>query len=244
MVTKKKKPAPVLQKVPALDPPPSATPKATPAKTPHSNKGFKWTKKKRRAVKYILRGWSDVRIAKELGIHRMTVKRWKDTGEFRAAVIADAHDYAQRIRFKRVHETGVFADQFAVQLAKNLEELGTQDDGPSQLQLNTLQAFAREFREFREHERADFGDNVRRIEGNFTIGALGSTDPTAIAAGAQSFKTFVEENMDKIPSGLIERARNSGEALVLATRALVQETDIIDQIYGEDVALEEKKGKR
>lgn len=241
--SKSKKPAEIVQEDPPSDPPSSAPSDAPSPTLALTVKGaWKWTRKKRKAVRYVVRGWTDIRIAEDLGVHRNTIKRWKDTAEFRAAVLTEANEYTQRTRFKRVHEAGVFADQFGTQLAKTFKELNELKDGKiSQVQLNALQALTRGYSEFRNHERSDFGDNVRRVEGNFTIGALNSTDPAASAAGAVSFKRFIEENVSKIPKGLIEQSRSPGEALVLATRALVQSTDILDKIYEEDKASSEEK---
>ena len=69
---------------------------------------------------------------------------------------------------------------------------------------------------------------------------MNSVDPSSGAVGAQSFQRFVQENIEKVPKALIESARNPGEALVLATRVLVQETDILDQLYEEEKAEAER----
>lgn len=229
-----------LDKAPPKDAQPSA-------QGEHSAKGWKWTRKKRKAVRLIVQGWNNRRIAEELGVHRNTVRTWKATQEFRAAVITEASEYTQRTRFKRVHETGVITDQIVAQVARSFKQLKDQKGELNQTQLNAMQTFMREYREFREQERADFGDARSGGGGglsvNFNLGGMATSDPTAGAKGAQSFKRFVEENMEKIPTGLIEQARTPGEALVLATRALVQETSILDDLYEEDKAADTAKAK-
>lgn len=202
------------------------------------SRAWKWTKVKRKAVRMVCRGWPDTRIAKELGKHRNTIRNWKGTAEFNAAVITYAREYVNRVRFKRVHESGIIADQLASQVARQLAEVNKSDAGDvKQGNLNAMQLFLREYREFRAVERSDFGDDVRRVEGSFHVTGTGLTtgDNATGSKGAQSFKRFVEDNASTVPKRVL--VGNEQQSLVGVARALMQGTDILNELHEEDVAL-------
>jgi hypothetical protein len=216
------------------------------AKNAQKKKSWKWTKTKRKAIQFIVKGYSDTRIGKELEVHRNTLREWKKNQEFHVAILNEAREYVNRTRFKRVHETGIVTDQIAHQLGKRLLDVTKpeiDEDGNErpkqigQIEMNSLQMFLREYREFRNQERSDFGDNVKRVEGKMSIGITGGDGPITLGdKGSQSFKRFVEENNDSIPQRVITSANNPQEALIEATRELIRNTDIVEDIHREDDA--------
>jgi len=208
---------------------------ASPEKTATSPtpKTWKWTKRKRRAVDLLVRGWSVRRIGEEIGASYVTVQRWKSSPEFVTAVLTRARDYVQRTRFKRVHETGLITDHLLAQIARCFARL---NDGGllTQAEVNRLAMLLREYRAFRSEERDDFGDDVRKVEGHFAFGITQPIRPSGERIGDMSFKQFFEANSDKIPTEVFERSKTVAEALVLATRELIKNTDIVDQLFDEE----------
>lgn len=205
---------------------------------------WKWTKKKRKAITYILQGWPDIKIAEMLGVHRNTVRNWKQVQEFHAAVITAAKEYVNRRRFQRVHETGVLTDNLSLLAAKKLKKLIEKEEEFGQVDLNTMQLLLREYREFRGVERGDFGDDVHRVEGglNINVTGLGGTDLKE--KSSQSFKKFVAENADKVTRSIIESPLDPQKALVETTRELLKATPLLDELYVEEKDKEDKDDSR
>jgi hypothetical protein len=150
-------------------------------------------------------------------------------------VLTKAREYVGRTRFKRVRETGVIGDTLAGQIARWLVRLQG-DKALSQVEINQFQVLLREYREYREQERADFGDNVKRVEGSFAVPAEPSPERASGARSAMSFKRFVEEHAHLIPPGTVERTRTPLEALVAITMELLRSTDLLDVMHEEDLA--------
>jgi hypothetical protein len=202
-----------------------------------AQKAWKWTRKKRKAARLIIKGWGDFKVAKALEVHRNTIANWRATPEFWSFVMAEAREYVKRTRFKRVHETGAIANQLATQAKKRLAAINKRGDGLLHSnEINAAQMFLREYREYRDRESADFGDNVKRIEGILHVGVSDSSSGRGYAIGdkgAQSFKEFVEAHSEKLPERLIEGTTQE-EALVGITRELLRETPILDDLYDED----------
>jgi len=193
--------------------------------------GWSWSKTKRKAVQLVLRGVSSVDMAKTLGVHRNTIRAWRARPEFQAEVMARAHDYANETRFRRVYETGTLASQMASRAAQVLADIDKQEGELSQGQLNRLQLFLREYREFRREERQDFGDNTHRVEGNFLVNVTGAAIKQT---SGDSFREFLAQNADKVPERLIHSAKDPTDAIVNVTRTLIRQTDILDQLHAED----------
>lgn len=208
---------------------------------------WKWTKKKRAAIKLILQGRTDVSIAEQLGIHRHTVRNWKRHPEFHAEVMTAAREYVNRKRFQRVSETGIITDQLAAQVVTRLNEIMNRGKkgkpgAVAQADINALQLFMREFREFRSHERADFGDDVKRVEGRLQIFGDDSGAVPKSTKAAQSFKQFVEQHADKLPERIITSATNAQDAILSVARELLQQTEIVNEIFEEEEAGQKDEG--
>ena len=198
-----------------------------------TKRAWKWTKRKRKAVQLLVKGQPITRIADELGVHRNTIRNWRDTPEFNASVMSAAREYVNHTRYKRVHETGIITDQLARQVASKLSKLGKAE--ANQVDLNHLQVFLREYREFRSQERSDFGDDIKRYEGTFNVAmAGGETATPGGEASMQSFKRFVEDNAGKIPERLVTDSESAQEALVEATKVLLRETELLEDLHQED----------
>lgn len=202
---------------------------------------WKWGKVKREVLKMTLKGYSAVMIAKETGVHRNTIRRWKNTPEFQQALVEAAREYRQQHQLKRVHETGVILDQLAAQVAVRLAALNQPatpaDDGNSplftQTDLNMLQTFMREYREFRAQERADFGETQKRVEGQINIGFSGLTGGAAAPAAdtvlTQNFLEFMTQRAPVLPE---IAASSDQDALIKATRALL-DGELLDALLAE-----------
>ena len=209
---------------------------------------WKWTRVKRKAIKLILQGRSNVQIAKELGKHRHTIRRWKETDEFRAETLRQAHEYANQKRFKRVYETGAMTDSVARHAVKTLTKL-EKNRKVSGAEFSRALSFLREYRAFRAEERQDFGDNVQRMEvgGGFTVGITGESGAPKTVTGEQSFKDFLQKSAASMPKRVIQGVTTPAEALVAVTREALKNTDVLDKLHEEDdahMAAEEKNRKR
>lgn len=201
-----------------------------------SRQSWKWTKSKRAAVKLVVQGRSDIQIAKEIGKHRHTIRKWKQAPEFNAACMEAAREYVNRVRYKRVYETGVITDHLSGHVAKCLAHLqATELTDVTQVHLSQLQTCLREYREFRAQERSDFGDDVSRIEGKFSfVGGGGAGASPENEVSSQSLHALLETHQDKIPERAITGAANVTEALVEATRQVLQNTDVLEKMYEEE----------
>lgn len=218
---------------------------ATPAT---SKKGWKWTPKKREAIRLLLQGKTYKAIAKKLGYNEKTIRRWRQTPEFHAELLTKAREYADQHQYKRAFETGLLTDQLATMAASKMAAITEEDGGPGQVDINELQLYLREYREFKDSEKTDFGIDPRGRAGsgggvhvNVGIGVGSGAPPGSDtgAKGSESFKSFIEANLGKVPQRVISDAKTPQQALLGIAEALVEETDVIEELYEEDMAMAE-----
>lgn len=184
---------------------------------------FRWTEQKRQAAEMVVDGRTDQEIATKLGCHRNSVYNWRHTAEFSAECQKKLEEYAARTRLKRIRETGLLTDAIAGKLAKALKEDS----------LNGVAVLGREYHAFRADERADFGDNVRRIEGKLTVTGSHSVE---VRGTSRSFKDFLNDSAEVIDVTPVVEASHEGpqKALVALTESALQNSDLLDQIHAED----------
>lgn len=202
-----------------------------------ASKTWKWDQAKKKAVDMVVHGWPVRKIAKEIGVSPNTVQRWKGHKEFAAAVIEDAREYVSTTRYRRAYETGIITNSLATQVAKHFDLLA-KEGKLTQGDINSMQLFLREYREFRNQERADFGDDAKRIDGRIQIGfGAAPQDSVMQSITQQSFKQFVSENMDKVDRKLIEAQATPQETLTKLAEEILLKTDVLDTLHEEDLAL-------
>lgn len=84
---------------------------------------WKWTRARRQALTWMMRGHTDVSIAGKLDVHRNTLRLWRGRAEFQQELAARVAENRTRMRFRRATEVGLFLDALATRIAGLLARL-------------------------------------------------------------------------------------------------------------------------
>lgn len=193
-----------------------------------SDDTWTWTPEREKCLDRVLAGWPKKQIAEDLGVHRNTISNWCAHPEFQARVREQQGEHQLATRQRRLRETNMFTDRLARLASKQLDavEKFPMDDRA----IRRARDFLTEYREFREQERIDSGENIQRHQ-HAVIGEVNHN----VQVTSQSFKSFLE---DAITSGVIDvEAIDTSDAHALMTSLTQQallETDLLDRLTEEE----------
>lgn len=213
------------------------------------SEGFEWTEQRLRCVDLMIAGIPKTAIARELRVHRNTIGKWTSNPEFISKLRADLNEHIGVTRQRRLMETNNINNKMS-KLATNavdrvlaLEEKmaagETVDPKKMGNAIRNMREFFHEFRAFREEERKDVGDDVKRIETRGTMHHYGDVN-VSHTSNDTAFSDFLADNLEKgiIDADILEEV-DTTKVLPKAVEHVLIETDILDIIDEEDMALEE-----
>ena len=201
---------------------------------------WKWSEKKRKALKQLLAGSPSTEVAERLDVSRNTLLNWSKHPEWIARVQQILHETQTASKLRRISMTGAIADKLGAQAYKALD---TKDEegNPKELDPNAG-LFLRSHLEYAKAERQFFGEeggasgNIGPIV-NITVGGNGpnSVAPVNLAQESTSlvaFRDFVKRYDPK----LAVVAHNPEEAAALLVEKVMQESNLLDTVREENRA--------
>lgn len=221
---------------------------ATDDTKPVDDKEDFWADERRsKCLDMVLIGTPKAVIARELEVHRNTINNWCQDPRFIAEANQRVREHQSSKRLRRMMTTNQINDRVERVLNAATREMAEKvtDDGKfkagqriSGEEMRTMREIAYEYRAFREEERKDFGDDVKKIamQSQHTLtGDVHVTHSINDTPFKEFFKQAVERKIIDVES--IE-GETQGHLLLEAATQVMQETDILDIIEEEDRASE------
>lgn len=203
-----------------------------------------WDDQKEQALDLVLQGLSKSAIARQLGVHRNTINNWCAHPKFIAEGNQRLREHVSAKRQRRMVETNLFGDRLARLAAHQVEKLEEdmkQNRALGGDDLRRMRELMFEYRAFREEERKDFGDDVKRV-------SVTSTNTTSITGdvnvrhtvAATPFGEFVKQAMDEgaIDAEAIESAdgESKGKQILELAERVLTDTTLLDALQDEENA--------
>lgn len=195
---------------------------------------------RQRCFDLVVAGVSKAAIARELNKHRNTINNWCADPRFIAAARQWMREHQSAKRQRRMVTTNVINDKIEDLVLGQVKKLELQAQNPKTPikgeDIRTMRELAYEYRSFREEERKDMGDDVKRVSvnSNHSHTLTGDVQVTHSVSNTP-FKAFVKQQMD---SRIIDvealDAPNQGALLLQATEHILADSDLLDQIDAED----------
>lgn len=240
---------------------------AQPTVSPLSEDEAWWAEDPRReqALQLLLSGSNKSLVARSLEVHRNTIDNWCKDHRFADEMGKRAREHISAKRQQRLRGTNLVNDineRVTIALGRKVEEILRIDErgkprvDEKELEKSSFDKMFRryreasnEFRETREHERIDIGDDVKRVDvtSNTKHTITGDVHVMQHGVNETSFTDYVRKALDTkvINVNAIEVKPNEGEGQLLlkAAEHLLVDTDLLDQINAEDMAAEEASKK-
>lgn len=207
--------------------------------------------RREQALKLFLNGMPKMQIATRLNVHRNTINNWCADSRFVAELNQRMREHVSAKRVRRQMATNIINDaneRIVVALGKKLEsELAIDDDGlPTKMWtddklLRRYREMSYEFREIREQERHDIGDDIKRVSVNSQHTITGDVQVNHHGVNETPFADYVKKAIDEdvIDAEIIEGDETDGQLLLKAAEHLLVDSDVLERINEEDKAVEE-----
>jgi len=191
-----------------------------------SEKEWKWTPKKREALRLTVDGVPIGIVAEKVKRHRNTIRAWWNNPVFANEVRLRSMEKATSTKLRHPHRAGVLAEalfQKSVKVLADEEKTGKLDVGKATLLL----------REFRDNQRLEAeaingGSPVQRHEHHHLFDNTGEVNGSARAKASEPLLKFLE-GYDPTLTKQLTAAKTQDE-LVVAMRRVAMETPIVDVI--------------
>lgn len=186
---------------------------------------FEWTQERERCLDLILRGFSKLKIAEELGVHRNTINNWCKHPTFVRRMSDELNEFTTTTRLRRVRTTSIVTDTVSNMTVKALKNA---EKKPLSLKAQHLaKGWLGEFRSMRNEERLNFGESTDNRNVNTQMHHSGQ-----IATGSRSFKEYLQEQVDRgvVDAQIVSEAGNPQEALVKAVEHVLVEGDYLEEV--------------
>jgi len=199
-----------------------------------------WTKQKRVAFRKVMEGIPILQIAKQIGVHRNTIHNWLGTVEWQKEMQVRVHSKQLSTKLRSLSRFDDLAEKVTTAALDALE-----GDEHGRLNPTLVGVLLKESREVTRTERELYGENMRPGTGsanapqvpaiNINIGRGASTPGTeGEASNALDEISFRDFLLHVTKPGETIEAKDNDDALVLKTRAMLQETDVLDQLHEDD----------
>ena len=213
-----------------------------PDTTPVPTTKWSWNKKKRVAFRMTLEGVSQTAIAKNLGVHRNTIRNWTRTREWLEELKARIQEKQLSTKLRRIGTMDTLVDS----LTRKAQDIA---DSPIPVHPATASVFLKECREYVKTERDLYGENAKIAASggpngsmvNINIGGNDPSIPVNVDMGGQAFKDFVKQNTAQ---GETIDAASPQEVLIAKTRSMLAGTDVLDLLNEEDKYAERTEAAR
>jgi len=223
-------------------------------------KGDFWADPRREeALKLILFGVPKQQVAKQLKppVHRNTINNWCSDARFIAMLNQRMNEHKAATRVRRLRATNTLNDKIEkvtvaliseVEDKLHIDEKGKPHikDEDRELLGKSLRLFREmnfEFRETREQERKDYGDDIKKVAVNQQTTITGDVNVQHHGVNDTPFADYVRKAMaDKaIDAEFIDIPANAaeGQLLLKAAEHVLMDTDFLDQLAEEDKLHEE-----
>lgn len=189
---------------------------------------WEWTEEREEALDLTFKGFGPKKIAERVNVHRNTITNWQKHPEFLKRLEAMTAETRRTVRLRRAQQTNAFTERIVKIADKALTKA---EENPKSYQAKEE---AREwlgmYREFRDEERIDAGENITRIEHQ---GALDHNH----GVRAESFKGFLK---GVIEDGVIDveaidvEGDDAGAVIEAVTQAALTAGDLLEDITEED----------
>jgi hypothetical protein len=214
--------------------------------------------KREEALKLIMFGMPKQQVAKQLDVHRNTINNWCADTRFIAALNQRMNEHKAATRVRRLRATNTMNDKIervTMALLTDVEETLKIDKDTGKPNINDsdreklgkgLRLFREmnfEFRETREQERKDYGDDIKKVAVNQQTTITGDVNVQHHGVNDTPFADYVRKAMhDKaIDAVAIELPNNApdGALMLKAAEHVLMDTDFLDKLAEEDKMQEE-----
>lgn len=201
-----------------------------------------WTEEREKALDMLFSGASKAKIARELKKNRETIVLWTQNPWFSAKLQERLGSHVAETRVRRLRQTTLFADKSAAKLATAYNKADSRDPERRAEGLVEIGLFSDQFRKWREQERADFGDDVRKTRSEVLVAGGLEVKSTQV-----SLVTFLERKLD---DGAIDVSalQQDGDPVHLLSsvvqQALLASPDVLEEMMEEDKAALAEARKR
>lgn len=228
----------------AVVPPVQTEPEIKPEPKPETvgaDEDFFADPRRERALDMLLNGMPKKHIADTLGVHRNTINNWCSDSRFVEAANKRVREHQASKRLRRMMATGAITDvtegltaKAITVIQKHMEDGKTVLDKEVGQGMRFFRELAYEYRAFREEERKDFGDDIKRVQ------VQGSHNVTGEITVVQSvdnipFRDYMKKAID---DGVIDveeiQGDNNGQLLLKAAEHMLVDTDLLEDIERED----------
>jgi hypothetical protein len=195
---------------------------------------WKWNKKKRNALKLFCDGLTLSQIAEETGKPRKTIRHWLSTPEFQGEVLTLMEEHKGSKRIRRMRFTSTMLDTVERNVSQIVDDADKTGVNHGTL-LRRLRGWLDQYRSLRSEERADFGDNVQRVEGQLRFQGRIRHENQSVTT-----MTFAEMAKDIIVPGTLIEANSSQEATAKIVEKVLTEGDFLEKLHAEEASDAEK----
>ena len=213
--------------------------------------------KHEQALNMAFAGVPKTQIARTLVVHRHTITSWFSHPTFVAELTQRMREHMSSTRVNRLQGTNALTQRLQKitlalgadverQLRLDSEGVPLIEDKDRPKLEKTLRLFREmgyEFREFREQERKDYGDDVKKVSINQQTTITGDVTVQHSGVNDVPFADYIKNAIDTkaIDVDVIEAGedKGSGQLLLKAAEHLLVDSDLLDRINEEDKAHEE-----
>ena len=206
--------------------------------------------RREQALKLLLGGMPKTGVANKIGVHRNTINNWCADERFVSELNQRMREHVSAKRVRRQMVTNLINDaneRMVVALGKQLEDsLAINDDGVAtktidDKNLRRYRELSYEFRETREQERHDIGDDIKRVSVNSQHTITGDVQVTHHGVNETPFADYVKKAIDDdvIDVEELDNTNSNGQLLLKAAEHLLVDSDVLERINEEDKAAEE-----
>lgn len=217
-----------------------------------------WSDPRReKALKLILFGMPKQQVAKEIDVHRNTVNNWCADPRFIAMLNQRMNEHKAATRVRRLRATNTMTDKIervTLALLNDVEDtLHIDDSGKPHIAdadreklgkgVRLFRELGFEFREMREQERKDYGDDIKKVAVNQQTTITGDVNVQHHGVNDVPFADFVRKAMQEkvidAESFELPQGSSSGQLLLKTAERVLTDTDLLDRLAEEDKVYEE-----
>lgn len=199
---------------------------------------FEWDERKERAFQMTLRGYTKVQIAEELGVSRQTIHEWANAQAFWKRLDEERYEIQVATRHRRLRATTVFGDRVTsiadAALKRAEREVKKHKGRVTDRTTRTVKEYLGQFRDMREVERVEYGENVQK---HAIVGAVQHNHSGAISSSAnQSFKSFLTQQLESgvVNAELVAVQPDMTRAVIEAMQQSLTEGELLREFDRED----------